>query len=207
MHNTGAIILAAGKSSRLGGIKQLLSFHNKTLLQHTIDELELAGAKPVIVVTGGHAKAVVASMDQTGIDLVYNEHWEQGMASSIVAGIQTISTRYKEISQVILAVCDQPFVSAALFKQLYEVQNSSSKHIVASAYADTLGVPVLFTQKYFDQLLGLKGDEGAKKILRAFQADVARVDFPLGRIDIDTVEDYAGLLGLSYPSQSGTKNK
>jgi len=194
MHNTGAILLAAGRSSRLGGIKQLLPFHSKTLLQHTIDELKLAGVKPLIVVTGGHATEVTASINQNGIDLIYNEHWEQGIASGIVTGLQTLNTRYKEIRQVILAVCDQPFVSASLFEQLYAIQNSSSKNIVASAYSDTLGTPVLFTQKYFDLLLGLKGDEGAKKILKAYQEEVARVDFPLGHIDIDTAEDYAGLI-------------
>ncbi len=195
MHNTGAIILAAGRSSRLGGPKQLLQFHHKTLLQHTIDELKLAGAKPIIMVTGGHAKAVSDSIDQEGLDLVYNPHWEQGIASGIVAGLETMNARYKEIKQVILAVCDQPYVSAFLFEQLFHTQHSSSKNIVASAYKDTLGTPVLFTQKYFDLLLGLKGDEGAKKILRAFLEDVAQVDFPLGHIDIDTVADYEGLLG------------
>lgn len=194
MHNTGAILLAAGKSSRLGSIKQLLPFHNKTLLQHTIDELKMAGAYPLIVVIGGHATEVSGSIDQDGIDLIYNEHWEQGIASGIVAGLQRMNIRCKEIRQIILAVCDQPYVSAALFQQLHEVQNSSLKNIVASAYADTLGTPVLFTQKYFDLLLGLKGDEGAKKILKAYPEDVGRVDFPLGYIDIDTVEDYAGLL-------------
>jgi molybdenum cofactor cytidylyltransferase len=199
MHNTAAIILAAGRSSRLGSIKQLLPFHNKTLLQHTIDELKLAGVKPLIVVTGGHAKEVTASINQDGIDLIYNEQWEQGIASGIVTGLQTLNVQYKEIRQVILAVCDQPFVSASLFEQLYAVQNSSSKNIVASAYADTLGTPVLFTEKYFDLLLGLKGDEGAKKILRTFPEEVARVDFPLGHIDIDTMEDYAGLLQTFDP--------
>lgn len=194
MHKTGAIILAAGKSSRLGGIKQLLSYRNKTLLQHTIDELKLAGAAPVIVVTGAHAETITAAIDQTGIDLIYNAQWAQGMASGIVAGVQNMLSRHKNINRIIFAVSDQPFVSASLFQQLYEVQTISSKNIVASAYADTLGIPVLFTQKYVDQLLALKGDEGAKKLLKVFQEDVARVDFPLGRIDIDTVEDYEGLL-------------
>jgi len=195
MHNTGAIILAAGRSSRLGSPKQLLQFHHKTLLQHTIDAFKVVGAKPLIVVIGGHADAVSASIEQEGIVLEYNPHWEQGIASGIVAGLETMNARYKEIKQVILAVCDQPYVSASLFEQLFSTQHSSSKNIVASAYKDTLGTPVLFTQKYFDLLLGLKGDEGAKKILRAFLEDVAQVDFPLGHIDIDTVADYEGLLG------------
>lgn len=176
----------------------MLPYHNKTLLQHTIDELKLSGAAPVMVVIGAHAEAITEAIDQTGIDLIYNEQWSQGMASGIVAGVQNLLSRHKNISRIIFAVSDQPFVSASLFQQLCEVQTLSSKNIVASAYADTLGIPVLFTHKYVDQLLALKGDEGAKKILKAFQEDVAKVDFPLGYIDVDTVEDYERLVDFSF---------
>ena len=96
--------------------------------------------------------------------------------------------------KVIIAVCDQPFVSSALFNQLYQKQVEGVEHIVASAYADTIGTPALFTQKYFDTLLGLSGDEGAKKILKDNLHDVATVDFPQGAIDIDTQEDFNDLL-------------
>ena len=74
------------------------------------------------------------------------------------------------------------------------MQNKSGKHIVACTYADTIGTPALFTVKYFGQLLGLKGDEGAKKILKNNREDVATVDFPKGDIDIDTPLDYENLL-------------
>lgn len=199
MRNTAAIILAAGNSSRLGGIKQLLPFNQKTLLQHTLDELTMAGAAPVIVVTGGHAEAVTAAIElREHSTVIYNERWEQGKASGIVAGMQQIRQTITPTTNIILTVCDQPFVSAALFEQLYAMQQSSGKNIVAAAYANTLGTPVLFTPKYVEHLLGLTGDDGAKKILKAFQDDVAPVDFPLGHIDIDTVEDYARLLNGTF---------
>jgi molybdenum cofactor cytidylyltransferase len=81
-----------------------------------------------------------------------------------------------------------------LFQQLYQTQNESVQHIVACSYADTVGTPVLFTQKYFDALLSLEGDEGAKKILLAHKDDVATIEFPQGAIDIDTQEDFDNLL-------------
>ena len=193
MNNTGIIILAAGGSSRFGNIKQLLPFNGKTLLQHVIDEATKAGAQPIVVITGANAPKVSASIAST-VHILVNEKWQEGMASGIVAGVQKIVSLNDSTKQVIVAVCDQPFVTSALFEQLDQMQNKSGKPIVACTYADTIGTPALFTAKYFDQLLNLKGDEGAKKILKSHREDVATVDFPKGEIDIDTQKDYENLL-------------
>jgi len=195
MNNTGIIILAAGKSSRLGDIKQLLPFNGKNLLQHVINEATGAGARPVVVVIGAHAAMVSASIPDVGKpDLLINENWEGGISSGIVAGVHHIVRLHPGIKKIIIAVCDQPFVSSALFEQLDQTQEKSGKPIVACAYADTIGTPALFTFNYFDQLLGLEGDEGAKKILKNNREDVATVDFPNGEIDIDTQKDYEKLM-------------
>ena len=194
MNNTGIIILAAGKSSRLGSAKQLLQFNNKTLLQHVVDEAIASGAKPIVVVTGSYAEEVAKIVSKAEIITIYNENWEEGMASSIVAGMHAITTKFEHIDQVIIAVSDQPFVTSSLFKELHQKQSDSGKGIVACRYSKTLGTPVLFTQKYFGELLNLQGDEGAKKIVKANPDNVALVDFPQGNIDIDTISDYQNLL-------------
>jgi molybdenum cofactor cytidylyltransferase len=194
MNNTGIIILAAGGSSRFGNIKQLLLFNGKTLLQHVIDEAAKARAQPIVVITGANANRVSASIADSKVNIVINENWQEGMASGIVAGVQTIVSSNKDIKKIIVAVCDQPFVTSALFEQLDQMQNKSGKSIVACTYAHTVGTPALFTTKYFDQLLSLKGDEGAKKILKRYSEDVATVEFPKGEIDIDTQKDYQNLV-------------
>jgi molybdenum cofactor cytidylyltransferase len=194
MNNTGIIILAAGESSRFGNIKQLLPFNGKTLLQHVIDEATKAGAQPIVVITGANATKVTASIAHSKVNILVNENWQEGMASGIVAGVQNIVSLNDSIKKIIVAVCDQPFVTSALFEQLEEMQNKSGKSIVACTYADTIGTPTLFAEKYFDQLLTLKGDEGAKKILKSNKQDVATVDFPKGEIDIDTQKDYENLV-------------
>ena len=194
MNNTGIIILAAGESSRLGKIKQLLSFNRKTLLQHVIDEASNAGAKPIVVITGANAEKISASIDIAKVSVLYNENWKNGMASGIVAGVRQVISLNGTIKKIIVAVCDQPFVSAALFEQLDQAQTISGKAIVACAYADTIGTPVLFTLKYFDLLMTLKGDEGAKKILKGNKEDVETVGFSKGEVDIDTQSDYENLL-------------
>ena len=167
MNNTGIIILAAGSASRFGSAKQLLHFNNKTLLQHVIDEAVGSGVEPIVVITGANAGEIAKNIKNERVEIVHNENWQQGMASGIVKGVQRLITLNNDIENIIITVCDQPFVSATLFRQLYETQNTGVQHIVASAYADTIGTPVLFTQKYFDALLSLEGDEGAKKVVLA----------------------------------------
>jgi molybdenum cofactor cytidylyltransferase len=194
MNNTGIIILAAGSSARFGNIKQLLHFNGKTLLQRSIDEAIEAGAAPILVITGANADEISKDINQEQVQVVLNERWQEGMASSIVAGMHAAISYNNDIEKIIITVSDQPFVSSSLFKQLYKTQEESVQHIIACTYADTIGTPVLFTQKYFDGLLSLEGDEGAKKILLANKGDVATVDFPQGNIDIDTKDDYEKLL-------------
>jgi len=194
MNNTGIIILAAGSSSRFGNTKQLLHFKGKTLLKHTIEEAAEAGAQPVVVVTGANADEISREIKNEKVEIVFNKNWEQGMASGIVIGLKKAITSNKELESVIITVCDQPFVSSSLFQQLFQKQNESVKHIVASAYADTIGTPALFTIKYFDALMGLTGDQGAKGLLKKYSEDLATVDFPEGYFDIDTQEDYENLL-------------
>ncbi|HLP95399.1 MAG TPA: nucleotidyltransferase family protein [Saprospiraceae bacterium] len=198
MTNTALIILAAGQSARLGQPKQLLRFGDKTLLQHTIDEALQAGVSPVMVVTGARAQEIAGSIDSDSVVIVFNTQWEQGKGTGIAAGVRKIVKDYPEVTQVILSVCDQPYVSSALFQALCQTQLESGKNIVASSYAGTTGTPVLLTRKYFDSLLGLTKEAGAKQILLAHPDDVATVDFPGGVVDIDTMEDYEGLVGRFF---------
>lgn len=180
MNNTGIIILAAGNSSRFGNIKQLLQFNNKTFIQHVIDEAVDAELSPVVVVTGAYADKVSEKIKDKNATVVFNEHWRKGMASGIFAGLHKALEINSKIESVIITVCDQPFISSSLFKQLLKMHEDNTQNIVASSYADTTGTPVLFSQKYFNALLSLQGHEGAKKILLANKADVSTVDFPKG---------------------------
>lgn len=193
MNGTGVIILAAGNSSRLGHAKQLLLYKEKTLIEHVVDEALSALLDPVIVVTGANAEQVIQALSHDEVEIVFNPHWEKGMASGIVLGI----TKLQELNiaeDVIVAVCDQPFVSKELFQQLIDKKVETGKGIIACSYADTIGTPVLFSHKYFEELSGLKGEDGAKKLLKTHKKDVALIEFPQGSIDIDTQKDYQNLL-------------
>jgi molybdenum cofactor cytidylyltransferase len=196
---TGIIILAAGNSSRLGQPKQLLKHHGKTLLQHVFEEAVAAAFAPIVIVFGSNADYIKANTNLATAEIVINENWQMGLATSIVVGMQIIVEQQdaeKKPSAMVITVCDQPFVSAKLLTQLVQMKSKTGSGIVASSYAGTLGTPVLFDQKYYDTLLKLQGDEGAKKLLTLHQADVSFVPFEHGHIDIDTEQDYLNLQQL-----------
>jgi molybdenum cofactor cytidylyltransferase len=191
---TGTLILAAGSSSRLGKPKQNLIFKNQTLLQRAVDTALGAGCGPIIVVLGANSEMVRPTIEDKSVHIIYSQNWNEGMASSIRLGIAELQIIYPKADSVILMLCDQPFVDTATLEQL--VQSKSKKGIAACAYSDTIGPPVLFDKFYFDDLLRLEGQEGAKKLLLKYPNDVAVVTFPLGSIDIDTAEDFEKINSL-----------
>jgi molybdenum cofactor cytidylyltransferase len=185
--------VAAGSSSRLGKPKQLLSYQNKSLIEHITGEAVKANLHPIVIVTGANAEQVSLALNKKDEEIVYNEHWQQGMASSIVAGISKMLLLDDNVEAALIAVCDQPFVTAELLQALINKKAETGKGIVACTYADTAGTPVLFDRKYFIDLQQLKGEEGAKKLLKLYEADLVTVSFPQGSIDIDTEADYKAL--------------
>ena len=190
MSKTAILILAAGSSSRLGKAKQLILFKDKTLINHIAEEAKNAGAENVLVITGSQAEEIAQALQGSGTNILFNADWKQGMGTSIAAGVEALTGDHQN---VIIAVCDQPFVSANIFRALMARQEETGKGIIASAYAGTLGTPVLFHKKYFRQLQALKGDKGAKKLLFVYRDDVVSVGFPQGETDIDTAYDLAAL--------------
>jgi len=192
--NIGIIILAAGKSARMGSAKQLLSFRGKSLLQHSIDAALGSSAQRVIVVLGSTKEIIQQELDQSKIQLIGNPLWESGMASSIHFGLEKLKNILPEADGAIFMVCDQPYVSTDLLNKLIDKHIATGKNIVASKYADTLGTPTLFHHSLFEELSGLEGDTGAKSLIKKYKNQSESVNFDLGGIDIDTRENYLNLL-------------
>ena len=93
-----------------------------------------------------------------------------------------------------IVVCDQPLITSTHLKNLIRKYRSTKNAIVASAYANTIGVPALFDQSLFQQLLAGEDAQGAKKILMDHAESVLSIDFPDGAVDLDTPEDYREFL-------------
>ena len=193
IHHCAVIILAGGKSARLGKPKQLLKFNGKTFLQHALDTAELAGLGPVIVVLGSQKSILERGISGNNVLILENKNWEEGMASSIRAGVEKIKQLSGDIDGTVIMVCDQPFVSPDLLNTLLITQRETGKAVVASSYESIAGTPVIFHQSVFAQLMELKGEKGARKFLEQNPELVATISFPAGKTDIDTIEEYEKL--------------
>jgi molybdenum cofactor cytidylyltransferase len=123
------------------------------------------------------------------------------MGSSIQVGVGALETydRADNTEALVLMLCDQPCVTAAVINDLVTAYHSNGTGIIASEYGGTLGVPALFGREYFAELATMSGAAGAKQIIAAHAFDVARVPFPKGITDIDTPEDYRQLQRAMLP--------
>ncbi len=170
--------------------KQLLLIHGKPLLQKAVEELIAANTGEVIVVLGANAESHKKIITGYPVRIVRNDHWQNGMGSSIKIGLRLIQDQIPKSEAVIISVCDQPHLTRAHIVEIAHAYLKNKKSIVASAYKETLGVPILFDKSHFESLAKIHDQEGAKKILQQNLTDVASVPFPLGAIDLDTKEDY-----------------
>ena len=189
MAKVAAVILAAGGSSRFGKPKQLIELRGKTLLGRILDAATEANCSPIAVVISD-AMIEVRKLETTNATVVENENWQRGIGTSIRAGVQHVIDHRPDLDAIVLLVCDQPFVDAVRIKQLITLRAQTQKTIVASSYANTLGVPALFDRSCFPELLALDDESGAKAIILSNPERVAELPFPQGEIDIDTMEDW-----------------
>ena len=180
-----AAVLAAGASSRFGSAKQLAVFTGQTLIEHVQTVLLGSSADKVVVILGCNREALEKHILPGAISLE-NAGWEEGIASSIrMATEHAIS---KDASHLLLLVCDQPFVSSCLVDKIISLSKFEPDKIIACRYGETVGVPALFPRQCFDQLLALKGDAGAKSIIKG-STNIELVDFPQGLADVDCPAD------------------
>jgi molybdenum cofactor cytidylyltransferase len=204
MRKIGAVVLAAGDSSRLGRPKQLVTFRGETLIRRVVRAAAEAGCDPVIVVLGAFIDAIRSELDiresrisssfalenGTRAIVVENPAWRNGVGTSIRRGLEHLP---ESIEAAVLLTCDQPFVDASIVSQLIAAGKKTGKPIVASSYAKTLGVPALFDRSLFEELRALPDTSGAKPRIEARRADTASIPFEEGAVDIDTPEDFERL--------------
>lgn len=193
LDGVGAVVLAAGSSSRMGTPKQLLVFRGQTLLRRAALAALGAGCRPVIVVTGAHAGLTRRELNGLDVLEASNADWETGMASSIRAGLEALSEASPEATAAVLLLCDQPYVTDETVAALVAAHRATGKPIVASRYGESFGVPALFARPLFAELSELEGAAGAKPVIQRHAAETHFVTFEGGRIDVDTPDDFSRL--------------
>jgi molybdenum cofactor cytidylyltransferase len=187
---SAGLILAAGASRRLGTPKQLVPLGGRPLLTWIIDSMREYGPDQIVVVLGHHADSIIAQVDLSGIDIVVNERYLDGMSTSLKAGISALRAEHE---YAIVATGDQPFVPAAHFRALEAARNATGQPIIATAYRDYHGVPLLMCRETWRLVEGLSGDQGARPLLRTHKELVATVPSPDDNmaIDVDTPAAFA----------------
>lgn len=195
--SVGAVILAAGASSRMGTPKQLLEYGGVTLVRRAALAAQEAGCNPVVVVTGAHAEQLGEELRGLNLREANNPEWESGIGSSIRAGIQAVVKANDTITALVLMLCDQPFVTSDVLSGLITAHRETGREIIASSYGRTIGVPALFGKAFFTQLVRLESGAGAKQLIQRHLAQVHLLPFPGGEIDLDTPADFERLLSSS----------
>ena len=183
------VILAAGASVRLGQPKQLLRFRGLSLLRHATETALGSVCRPVLVVLGAFADRLQAELAALPVTVVINSAWAEGMASSIRAGLRVVASEAPGPDAVVIMLCDQPLLTSRMLDQLVRVHRLEARGIVAAAYEETLGVPALFSRRYFTELASLEEDQGAKRIIFKHEIDLARISLPEAAFDVDRIEE------------------
>ena len=190
----GAIVLAAGASSRMGNPKQTLQFRGESLLRRAVLAALGAGCRPVIVVTGAYAE--LSRREFEGLDVLelLNTRWETGMASSVRAGIEELVSADTNLNAVVLMLCDQPYVTADVIYGLVAAHRATGSAVVASTYGGSFGVPALFDKTLFAELTRLEGAAGAKQVIKRHASEAHFLPFRGGEVDVDTPDDFSRLI-------------
>jgi molybdenum cofactor cytidylyltransferase len=187
------LLLAAGAARRMGRPKQLLPIGNRPLLRHVVEQSVGFGAALTVVVLGSQADEIKPILAGLPVHVVVNDGWKEGMGSSIRTGMEAILKVTPETAGMVIALGDQPDFSVVHLERLLATHRETGCSIVASRHGVNMMPPVFFSAAHFPALACLRGDAGARELLRTKAAEVVAVTME-DPGDLDTPADYANYL-------------
>jgi molybdenum cofactor cytidylyltransferase len=190
-NNLSAIVLAAGQSRRMSPEnKLLLPFQSKTIIQKVLDNVVSLAFTQILVVMGFEKDRLIEVLQDYPARFYYNPDYKRGMSTSIQVGI---SQTKPDVDGFMIFLGDMPWINQNMLKTLIQAfYTKPASAIVVPAFQERQGNPVIFSQEYKKELLSLKGNYGARSVVKKFQDQVIEVQLPNERLllDIDTWEDY-----------------
>ena len=200
MSTTAAILLAAGRSSRMGQHKLLLPLGDRPVLVHVVETILASQTRPLIVVVGYQAEQIRAILSpyKSKLAIINNPDYQQGMSTSLRKGIETLMTSYPTVNGALIVLGDQPLMTAHILDSMIEAKQTTDKRIIAARYSGKRGNPTLFDASLFPELMEMTGDEGGRKVLERHRLEMAMVDMDedMPNYDVDTWEAYQEVVKL-----------
>jgi molybdenum cofactor cytidylyltransferase len=187
------VVLAAGRSSRMGRAKQLEVVDGAPMVVRAVQIALGCDATDVIVVTGAYAENVAAILqplvqEAAGkVSIVHNDAWATGQASSVCTAVQALPAACQA---ALFLPTDQPFVPVTLLNHLIAAWRAGARLVAPTVNGQTRGAPAIFDRSLWPDLLALEGDTGARPLLQRYQAELITIPADNAWLrDIDTPED------------------
>ncbi|WP_394748805.1 nucleotidyltransferase family protein [Spongiimicrobium salis] len=187
------LILAAGSSTRMGTPKQILPWGDTTLLGNAIRSAQGTGIKDIYVVLGANAPQILEINPIKDIHFLTNSNWKEGLGTSIATGMRYFQEANKNYRGVLVMLGDQPLIDTTYLNKMITTFTLTKNSIVCTAYDEKKGVPALFDQVYFKEMILLSKDYGAKEILHANKKKLLALNALGKAVDLDTMEAYKRL--------------
>ncbi len=185
-----AVVPAAGASRRFGGAKLLEVVGGEPLLARTLRVVLAAGFRPVVAVLGSHRERLRPIAGGPGVEIVENERWRRGMGSSIASGVAHLLGRHSGLSGVVVVPADLPTLEPAVLEALPRAAEAAALPMAAVTWPGApLQAPAWFSREVLPELLGLRGDRGARRFLRQRPDRVATICLERPLADLDRRPD------------------
>jgi len=191
-----AIILAAGESRRMGKLKPLLRFKDKTFLDEIISVLKLSDVDRITVVLGAEAQTIKKSVDLSGTNIVVNKEYQKGQLSSLIAGIEDVP---EETEAILVCLVDTPFINREVVNQIISKFRETNNPIIVPVFNKERGHPTLFSRALFDELANAPQAQGARHVIYSNEEKVLELETCESGIliGINTPEDYKFYFGAN----------
>jgi molybdenum cofactor cytidylyltransferase len=191
-----AIVLAAGASTRFGSAKQLVRIGDRPLLSLVAGRAAEVVGQALLIVLGAHAAQLTPLLKHSAGSTVVNRDWREGLASSIRTGIARLPP---SCAGVMLVLADQACVTAEDLRRLAGAWRRQPLSVAAAQYGGGVGAPAIFPRHLFGELSDLRGDNGARVLLKRYPDSLVKVPMTSAAFDLDTPADLLEL-GKSPPA-------
>jgi molybdenum cofactor cytidylyltransferase len=186
-----AVVLAAGRSTRMGTPKLLLTLSGRSVLRHVVDHARASQCQEIVVVVGEAADRLTEEVRSPGVRVVVNDRYREGMGTSLAVGVSALPP---ECDAAVVLLGDQPCVTAEVIDTLIDAYRRAGKPIVASRYGEVTGAPTLIGAALFREARRLDGDSGGRSLIQRHPDLVQEVQVsPSAAVDVDTPEEFARL--------------